>query len=182
MAHCWEERTQIKLTTDTLWQSTPEWVLSLSPAPGHFQWFNNTGVRGKLLVIFKFYRGMKISLHNNKDTTFPLSNKEGRPCPRPLGEVGMGEVIQGNTRQARFTWPHKLCAPCSKVEGQTWDKQTEQCLCVSAQTRKDSTSQCSEDMTIFCLHFAVQFTVLPRPFLLSKESGSFVRGSTSVTF
>lgn len=46
---------------------------------------------------------MKISLHNNKDTTFPLSGKEGRPCPRTLGEVGMGEVIQGNTRQARFT-------------------------------------------------------------------------------
>lgn len=157
--------------------------MSLSPAPGHFQWFNNTGVRGKLLVIFKFYRGMKISLHNNKDTTFPLSNKEGRPCPRPLGEVGMGGKLYRGT-------PDKPGSPdlTSFVHlVARWRDRHEtnklSSVCVSLPKRgKDSTSQCSEDMTIFCSHFAVQFTVLPRPFLLSKESGSFVRGSTSVTF
>lgn len=60
---------------------------------------------------------MKISLHSNKDTTFTLSgnkltsgDREGRACegkittrlPKGPGEV-MEEVIQGNTRQTRFT-------------------------------------------------------------------------------
>lgn len=157
------------------------------------------GWKGKLLVIFKFYRRMKISLRSNKDTTYSLSGNKLWPLGMqkvgpvkvqlqqdspslPRGGNGGSYTGEHQTNQVHPNI-HKICAPCSKVskvEGQTWNKTIRAtCLCPSARTRK-TTAQRADDHLLLTLWR--QFTALPWHFLPSRESGSFVRCYTSVTF
>lgn len=140
--HCWEE-SWIELTTDTLWRPLLSGCCQHCLAL-HWDTSNGSIILGwgrKLLAIFKFYKGMKISLHGNKETTFTLSGNKLWPLGMEKAGPVKGQLQQdspsspGGRNGGNYTGEHrtnqvhpkmhKIYAPCSKVskvEEQTGDK------------------------------------------------------------